>query len=700
MNTCVTLIASIVTYNSESTIIPCIQSLVKQEDFLLGNNLRVIITDNNSSDNTLAIIEQHFDEILEIRANMLNTGFTGANNDIAREALNTGAKYLLMLNPDAVLHPSALKELVRSLELDTRAGSACPKLLRCNSNLEPLTPAVFDSTGIYITPEIRHFDRGSSELDLGQYESKEYVFGASGAAILIKTSFIRDAAIKDDQGQLQLFDSAFFAYREDADLAWRAQWLGWKCIYVPEAIGYHLRHVLPERRQNLHPKLNYYGVRNRFLLQFNNFSLIGNFKLLIPCLWRNFLVLGAISTIERSSFSAFIEALGLFLSARKHFFNVFCRRRVGVFSLNRWFSKKRYSEPLLQAKVASKQISKIQILIINYNSGARLIECLQSISNGLNEIRNSVQIHIRVIDNDSVDNSAKRVESVFTDSELFEFVYSNKNMGFAGAINASYSADADAILILNPDIQITAENIKELILTLNSYESLSVIAPVLHDSHNNVQHGFTVRALPSMMSTIAELFFIHKIFPCNPWTTEANHTNNRFVKDYLEQKIPGHSDIEPYESLDKPLLVEQPAASCLMIRKCVLDELNGFDASFYPAWFEDVDLCTRLKQKNHILAVTNKAHAMHEGGYSVHTLKSGEFYQIFFRNMLRYWKKHGSFFEYLSIRVLFVPALILRSIAWIIDAFFDLQKNKPLAKHKLEIAKKLFQTAVKPCNGN
>ena len=97
--------------------------------------------------------------------------------------------------------------------------------------LKPFRQAVIDTTGIYFTPEMRHFDRGWKEPDEGQYRDLEYVFGASAAAALYRREMIDDIS-----GGGEFFDPDFFAYREDADVAWRAQLMGWRCLYVPDAV--------------------------------------------------------------------------------------------------------------------------------------------------------------------------------------------------------------------------------------------------------------------------------------------------------------------------------------------------------------------------------------------------------------------------------------------------------------------------------
>jgi GT2 family glycosyltransferase len=70
----------------------------------------------------------------------------------------------------------------------------------------------------------------------------------------------------------EFFDEQFFAYREDADLAWRAQLMGWHCLYTPRAVAWHVRKVTPERREKLPLEINWHSVKNRFLMRAKNIS--------------------------------------------------------------------------------------------------------------------------------------------------------------------------------------------------------------------------------------------------------------------------------------------------------------------------------------------------------------------------------------------------------------------------------------------
>ena len=176
-------------------------------------------------------------------------------------------EWVLTLNPDVLLLPNFIQALVDAGQFDSQIGTVCGKLLTMTSHFEIPEKPVVDSTGIYFNPMLRHLDRGSQEVDNGHYLNYEYVFGATAAAALYRRAMIDDIALDGE-----FFDSDFFVYREDADVAWRAQLMGWKCLYAPYARGYHVRKVLPGNRRALPPEINMHSVKNRFLMRIKNIS--------------------------------------------------------------------------------------------------------------------------------------------------------------------------------------------------------------------------------------------------------------------------------------------------------------------------------------------------------------------------------------------------------------------------------------------
>src|SRR5215468_3471435 len=257
---------TLVTYNSGRFIKRCIESVLAQR----YPHKEIIIVDNASTDGTVDILEQ-FEDRCEIYYNEENIGFAAAQNQAIR--LSNG-DWVLTLNPDVLLLPNFIQSLVDAAQLHPRIGTVCGKLLTMTAHFEIPEKPVVDSTGIYFNPMLRHLDRGSQEVDNGHYLQYEYVFGATAAAALYRRAMIEDISLDGE-----FFDSDFFSYREDADVAWRAQLLGWRCIYTPEAVAYHVRTVSPANRRSVPKALNMHSVKNRFLLRIKN---------LTPGLWRRY----------------------------------------------------------------------------------------------------------------------------------------------------------------------------------------------------------------------------------------------------------------------------------------------------------------------------------------------------------------------------------------------------------------------------
>ncbi|MBM3790575.1 MAG: glycosyltransferase family 2 protein, partial [Acidobacteria bacterium] len=329
------VLVAIVTHNSGRYLRDCLKSLAAQTH----PGFSVSLWDNASADESQAIASEYSDLIASLRLSSDNVGFCGAHNRLIRDSK---ADFVLVLNPDVALLPDFIAILVEALAGDPTAGSATGRLWRWpEGGPESAAPLrVLDTTGIYFTPNQRHLDRGAGEPDRGQYQEREYVFGTSGAA-----GFYRRAMLEDIRAGAEYFDEAFFAYREDADLAWRAQWMGWRCLYVPEARGYHARRVLPERRASLPAAINMHSFKNRFLMRVKNMDL-GTYLRFFPAITgRDLLALGYVLLRERSSLRGFAllrrelpRAWSVRRALRRH-------RRAAPEEIRRWFSYRPVSFP-------------------------------------------------------------------------------------------------------------------------------------------------------------------------------------------------------------------------------------------------------------------------------------------------------------------------------------------------------------------
>ncbi|MBI3666308.1 MAG: glycosyltransferase family 2 protein [Acidobacteria bacterium] len=324
---------TIVTYDSGRFIKRCLESVLAQRYRLK----EIIVIDNASTDGTSDILEQ-FEDRCRIYYNEENIGFAAAQNQAI--ALARG-DWVLTLNPDVFLLPGFIRALVDGGRLDPAVGTVCGKLFTMSPAFDIPEEPVVDSTGIYFTPMLRHFDRGSQECDNGHYLHYEYVFGATAAAACYRREMINDVSINGE-----FFDPDFFAYREDADLAWRAQLLGWKCMYAPNARAYHVRKLRPGMRRSVPAEINMHSVKNRFLMRLKNITPSLYLRNVVPITLRDLGIMAYCLLGEQTSIKAFFltaRNLSRVLEKRRW---IQARRRVDDAYIEQWFRFTPVSLPL------------------------------------------------------------------------------------------------------------------------------------------------------------------------------------------------------------------------------------------------------------------------------------------------------------------------------------------------------------------
>lgn len=339
--------AHVLTYNSAGFIEGCLAAL-KASRFSEGDCFKIVVTDNASVDGTQELLTRVSG--VEVVINQENLGFCGGNNQALAQFVAEEWEAFVTINPDLVVQPDTLMRLLTALRSRPDLGSVTPLLYRSEKDGDSYT---IDAAGMLINNTLRHLDRGSGKHDATLFKAEE-VFGGTGACFMCSRSYVDKLQIsglerEDDidkiypqlaggrKGRVLLFDEGFFAYREDADLAVRAQLLGFGCLFVPEAIAFHRRAVLPENRQTVSPTVNRWSVRNRYLLQiqgiFNPSWQIVFWGLLV----RNLLVVFGVLVAERKSLGAFRELAVLLrrsLERRKYIarakvrpdINEWCRR--------------------------------------------------------------------------------------------------------------------------------------------------------------------------------------------------------------------------------------------------------------------------------------------------------------------------------------------------------------------------------------
>lgn len=318
------LFVHIVTFNHEEFVDPCLSALLNQISPRSDFSIKIVVTDNASTDATLRCLAPFSERGIILNGSPVNLGFSAAHNWGVARFLESDADIYVALNPDVALEPEALHELVAGMERWPDCGAATGLLIRSDVQLRPLSPEIIDSAGMVFTRQFRHFDRFAECSPRVVAVREEEVEGATGAFLAVRRSFVIHAALDGGNNELvyrlypdlrtgsseryPLFDEAFFAYREDAELSLRARMLGERFVLLPRSRGAHHRRVTPERRRMLSPEINKLGVRNRFLLQASLFSLRHHWRWVFEgLLFRNVVVFCGVLLQEKSSLSAFSE---------------------------------------------------------------------------------------------------------------------------------------------------------------------------------------------------------------------------------------------------------------------------------------------------------------------------------------------------------------------------------------------------------
>ncbi len=211
------LSAVVVNWNGRAHLETCLQSLLGQT--LAG--LEIILVDNGSSDDSLALVRTRFGEAVRLVALPDNRGYAGGLN--AGIAAARG-RMLLALNNDIELDSHCCAHLVAAADAHPSTGSFAPKIL----DFERRT--VIDNVGHWLYADGLSRGRGRLEVDRGQYDAEEEIGLPSGCAVLLRRAMLADVG---------LFDADLFAYCDDTDLGLRARLAGWRCRAVPAAVVYH-----------------------------------------------------------------------------------------------------------------------------------------------------------------------------------------------------------------------------------------------------------------------------------------------------------------------------------------------------------------------------------------------------------------------------------------------------------------------------
>lgn len=264
----------------------------------------------------------------------------------------------------------------------------------------------------------------------------------------------------------------------------------------------------------------------------------------------------------------------------------------------------------------------LSILIVNWNTRDLLERCLKAVAAATQRLG----AEILVVDNGSSDGSAELVRGSFPDVVL---ITNDRNRGFAAANNQALArATGDFVLLLNTDAVLTGDALVALRAALERRPELGGSVPLLVNPDGRVQTGYHRRRTTGVR-LIGNFLHNGHLWRNNPW-----------VRSYLR--------LDAAPDAEQP--VEQPAATCWLLRRSAIAAAGGLFDERFPIHFNDADLAERLLAVGKRTLLVPGARVVHDGGASVNRLDHYLLKELYFVSQLLFLRKHRSFIEYLAVK--------------------------------------------------
>jgi GT2 family glycosyltransferase len=263
------------------------------------------------------------------------------------------------------------------------------------------------------------------------------------------------------------------------------------------------------------------------------------------------------------------------------------------------------------------------IAVVNWNSGRHLQTCIESL------LATVADQKILVIDNSSSDGSANFLRDHYP---RVQCIGNGKNKGFAGALNQAFQeVSTPYVLILNPDVQALPGSVQLLEDFMESH-------PWAGAAGGYVGEKYLPKPFPTVGTLVRE---------------NLGLASPRGEAGTLIKGAPGEG----------PIQVDQPAAAALIIRRDAYEATGRFDERFFPAWYEDVDYCFRLKELHGWkIYFVPAAEFVHAGGYSAGALGSDRFLRAYYHNQVRFSQKHFGSLGTIAVRASVAAGVVGRMI--------------------------------------
>ncbi len=307
-------------------------------------------------------------------------------------------------------------------------------------------------------------------------------------------------------------------------------------------------------------------------------------------------------------------------------------------------------------RVDDKGPIDVSIIIVNWNTRSLLERCLASIETGVT----GLAAQVLVVDNGSTDGSAELVAAKCPPVEL---LCNLGNAGFARANNQAFGrAQGRYVLLLNPDTELRSDAVKQLVHFLDADLRRAGATALLRNPDGTLQRYH--KRLPRWSFVLWSETLLRNVAPRNRWMRAF------YMLD------------EPFDMVTE---VEQPPAACLMLRRSTIETETLFDERF-PIFYNDVDLCRRLRDAGHRLFLLPEAEVMHHGGAGGVGAMPDQGVADSLIGLVRYYRKHEGL---LSAGVLWLVLTLNSALVLIGGMVKVLGGFRPLQWWRLELAKRV-----------
>jgi len=250
-------------------------------------------------------------------------------------------------------------------------------------------------------------------------------------------------------------------------------------------------------------------------------------------------------------------------------------------------------------------MAPVDVVVVAYNSRDTIRGCVEALAG-------DEGVSVIVVDNASPDDSIAAVADLAVTA-----VRLDANGGFGRGCNAGWRrGEGEHVLFLNPDARIDRESLQRLSAVMDEDPGVGIVGPRIVDDKGRLEHS--LRRFPRLSSTYGQALFLHRLRPRALWADEV---------------------VRRAELYERPGSDEWLSGACLLVRRSLLERLDGFDEGFFM-YCEDKDLCRRAWSAEAAVRFEPDATAVHLGGGGASGPRA-ELLPVLAASRVRYARKHA-----------------------------------------------------------